>query len=70
MKWYSNKTIQGILLIMTRNEGMQMVSEFESLYATNYGTLDLKMMNSAFESNYKIIVKTFRIILETLRRRV
>ena len=28
------------------------------------------MMNSAFEYNYKIIVKTFRIILETLRRRV
>ena len=27
-------------------------------------------MNSASEFNYKIIVKTFRIILETLRRRV
>ena len=36
----------------------------------NYGTLDLKMMNSAFEFNHKIIVNTFRIILETLRRRV
>ena len=27
-------------------------------------------MNSASEFNYKIIIKTFRIILETLRRRV
>ena len=36
----------------------------------NYGTLDLKMMNSAFEFNYKIIAKIFRIILEILRRRV